>query len=96
MYSILVAGPGLVFTVYPQALAKMPYASLWAVLFFFMLLILGLDSQFATVEVSSISISFSTDMIIRKQNDRLVNFGEICIKKHDSYCFFKLKRSEVS
>lgn len=40
------------FTVYPQALAKMPYAAAWSVLFFFMLLIFGLDSQFSNVEVS--------------------------------------------
>jgi len=42
---ILRAGPGLVFVVYPQAFVTMPVAPLWAVLFFFMLLCLGLDSQ---------------------------------------------------
>ncbi|XP_054083167.1 sodium- and chloride-dependent GABA transporter ine isoform X2 [Zeugodacus cucurbitae] len=49
-------GPGLIFVVYPQAMAKMPYAQLWAVMFFFMLLCLGLNSQFAIVEVVVTSI----------------------------------------
>ncbi|KAJ9601472.1 hypothetical protein L9F63_000389, partial [Diploptera punctata] len=44
-------GPGLIFVVYPQAMARMPAPQLWAVLFFFMLLCLGLNSQFAIVEV---------------------------------------------
>lgn len=38
-------GPGLVYVVYPQAFANMPVAQLWAVMFFFMLLCLGLDSE---------------------------------------------------
>lgn len=38
-------GPGLIFVIYPQAMAKMPAGQLWAVLFFFMLLCLGLNSQ---------------------------------------------------
>lgn len=38
-------GPGLVYVVYPQAFANMPAAQLWAVLFFLMLLCLGLDSE---------------------------------------------------
>ncbi|XP_034669550.1 sodium- and chloride-dependent GABA transporter ine isoform X1 [Drosophila subobscura] len=49
-------GPGMIFVVYPQAMAKMPYAQLWAVMFFFMLLCLGLNSQFAIVEVVVTSI----------------------------------------
>lgn len=43
--NVISDGPGLIFVVYPQALAKMPYAQLWAVMFFFMLLCLGLNSQ---------------------------------------------------
>ncbi|KAM6970627.1 sodium- and chloride-dependent GABA transporter 1 [Aplochiton taeniatus] len=53
---LAVDGPGLVFVVYPQAFATMPVAPLWAVLFFFMLLCLGLDSQFAMVEVMVTSL----------------------------------------
>ncbi|CAD6206799.1 GSCOCG00010076001-RA-CDS [Cotesia congregata] len=54
--AVLTDGPGLVFVVYPQALAKMPASQLWAVLFFFMLVCLSLNSQFAVVEVVVTSI----------------------------------------
>ena len=40
----LTAGPGLVFMVYPEAIATLPYPYIWAVIFFFMLITLGLDS----------------------------------------------------
>ncbi|XP_060941330.1 sodium- and chloride-dependent GABA transporter ine [Limanda limanda] len=53
---LAVDGPGLVFVVYPQAFANMPVPQLWAVLFFFMLLCLGLDSEFAMVEVMVTSL----------------------------------------
>ncbi|XP_043274241.1 sodium- and chloride-dependent GABA transporter ine [Venturia canescens] len=53
---VLSGGPGLVFVVYPQAMAKMPASQLWAVLFFFMLVCLSLNSQFAIVEVVVTSI----------------------------------------
>ncbi|CAB1455991.1 unnamed protein product [Pleuronectes platessa] len=53
---LAVDGPGLVFVIYPQAFANMPVPQLWAVLFFFMLLCLGLDSEFAMVEVMVTSL----------------------------------------
>jgi SNF family Na+-dependent transporter len=53
---VVADGPGLVFVVFPHALAQMPWPQLWSVTFFLMLLCLGIDSQFATVEVIITSI----------------------------------------
>ncbi|XP_063531128.1 sodium- and chloride-dependent GABA transporter ine-like [Cydia strobilella] len=64
---VIADSPGLLFVVYPQAIAKMPASQLWAVLFFFMFLCLGLNSQFAIVEVVVTSIQDGFPDMIRKK-----------------------------
>ncbi|XP_064607886.1 sodium-dependent proline transporter-like [Liolophura sinensis] len=51
------SGVTLAFEVYPTAVASMPASWVWAILFFLMLITLGLDSQFVLVETVTTAIS---------------------------------------
>lgn len=53
---LALGGPGLAFVAYPTALARMPGAQLFAVLFFLMLVALGANAQIGTVEVVAESL----------------------------------------
>lgn len=56
------AGPGLAFIAFPTAVATLPGAPFFAVMFFFMLILLGLDSQFGTIEGVVTAITDRPDM----------------------------------
>uniref|UniRef100_A0A667WV27 Transporter n=1 Tax=Myripristis murdjan TaxID=586833 RepID=A0A667WV27_9TELE len=51
------SGPGLAFIAYPRAVAMMPFPQLWAVFFFIMIILLGLDSEFVGLEALVTAIS---------------------------------------
>ncbi|KAL7035960.1 hypothetical protein ACKWTF_008639 [Chironomus riparius] len=54
--TIVTSGPGLTFITYPEAILLMPGSQAWAILFFLMMLTLGLGSQFPGVQMISTSI----------------------------------------
>ena len=54
---VVSSGSGLAFIVFPFAVTKLPGAPFWAIIFFIMMLTLGLDSQFATLETIITSIT---------------------------------------
>nr|XP_057933781.1 sodium- and chloride-dependent betaine transporter-like [Doryrhamphus excisus] len=61
------SGPGLAFIAYPKALSMLPGSTFWTVLFFLMILLLGLDTQFVCVESLATSI---TDLFPRQLRRR--------------------------
>ena len=71
-------GPGIAFVVFAEALNQMPLSPLWAVLFFFMLFLMGLDSQFAGLE--SIITALRDNKHISKYRKELIIGG--CV----AYC----------
>ena len=56
-------GSTLVFIVYPEAIATMPWAPLWSIFFFLMLLTLGLDSS-VFLSTSDICLVRSIDSFV--------------------------------
>ncbi|XP_018412205.1 PREDICTED: sodium- and chloride-dependent neutral and basic amino acid transporter B(0+)-like, partial [Nanorana parkeri] len=59
-------GFGLAFIAYPDALARLPVSPLWSILFFCMLLALGLDSQFALIETLTTTIQDVFPQVMKK------------------------------
>ena len=74
---IATSGPGLVFLAYPELVLSLPASFVWSILFFLMLLILGIDTEFCCVEslVTFISDKWSDQLRSRR---RLVAAG-VCV-----------------
>ncbi|XP_052825146.1 sodium-dependent neutral amino acid transporter B(0)AT3 isoform X2 [Octopus bimaculoides] len=61
-------GPGLAFIAFTEAINQFPVSPLWAILFFLMLLALGLDSMFGTLECITTIITDSGKYPFLRQN----------------------------
>uniref|UniRef100_A0A3P8UHQ0 Transporter n=1 Tax=Cynoglossus semilaevis TaxID=244447 RepID=A0A3P8UHQ0_CYNSE len=77
------SGPGLAFIAYPRAVAMMPFPQLWAVCFFVMIILLGLDSEFVGLESLATSISDVNPGFFRTGYRRELLLLAICV-----VCFF--------
>ncbi|KAJ8245619.1 hypothetical protein GJAV_G00272690 [Gymnothorax javanicus] len=67
---VVSSGPGLAFIAYPKALSLLPVPQFWSVLFFLMVLFLGLDSQFVCVESLCTAITDMFPSELRKAGRR--------------------------
>uniref|UniRef100_A0A8C2EL53 Transporter n=1 Tax=Cyprinus carpio TaxID=7962 RepID=A0A8C2EL53_CYPCA len=65
-------GAGLVFIIYPEAISTLPGATFFAIVFFIMLLTLGIDSAMGGME--AVITGLSDDFKILKRNRKLFTF----------------------
>uniref|UniRef100_A0A673BQX6 Sodium- and chloride-dependent GABA transporter 2-like n=1 Tax=Sphaeramia orbicularis TaxID=375764 RepID=A0A673BQX6_9TELE len=73
------SGPGLAFIAYPRAVAMMPLPQLWAVCFFLMIIMLGLDTQFVSLEALMTSVTDLYPHLIRRGHRRELLLMFVCI-----------------
>uniref|UniRef100_A0A674MAB1 Transporter n=1 Tax=Takifugu rubripes TaxID=31033 RepID=A0A674MAB1_TAKRU len=80
---VAASGPGLAFIAYPRAVAMMPLPQLWSVCFFIMVILLGADTQFVTLECLMTSVTDMFPTVFRKGYRRELLLLGLC-----SVCFF--------
>uniref|UniRef100_A0AAX7SHL5 Transporter n=1 Tax=Astatotilapia calliptera TaxID=8154 RepID=A0AAX7SHL5_ASTCA len=71
--NVATEGAGLVFIIYPEAISTLPGSTFWAIVFFIMLLTLGIDSAMGGME--AVITGLSDDFKILKRNRKLFTFA---------------------
>ncbi|XP_044263788.1 sodium-dependent noradrenaline transporter-like isoform X2 [Tribolium madens] len=79
--TVATEGPGLVFQVYPEAVATLPGSHFWSMLFFFMLIMLGLDSAMGGLEcvITGLMDEYSNFFKTRKHSREIFTLGVIIV-----------------
>ncbi|XP_055903387.1 sodium-dependent serotonin transporter [Eupeodes corollae] len=72
-------GPGLVFIVYPEAIATMSGSVFWSIIFFLMLITLGLDSTFGGLEAMITALCDEYPRAVGTRRETFVLFLLACI-----------------
>ncbi|KAI3370024.1 hypothetical protein L3Q82_024820 [Scortum barcoo] len=73
------SGPGLAFIAYPRAVAMMPFPQLWAIFFFIMVILLGLDSEFVGLEALATAISDMNPAFFHVGHRRKLLLLAVCV-----------------
>ncbi|XP_033119143.1 sodium- and chloride-dependent neutral and basic amino acid transporter B(0+)-like [Anneissia japonica] len=87
------SGFGLAFIVYPEGLSLLPGSTFWAIIFFLMLITLGLDSQFVSIETVVTAICDGCPSYLRKRKTLVTLvvcilgyvLGLVCVTRSGAY-----------
>uniref|UniRef100_A0A8C9F3J7 Transporter n=1 Tax=Pavo cristatus TaxID=9049 RepID=A0A8C9F3J7_PAVCR len=75
--SVADSGPGLAFVAYPEALSLLPGSPFWSILFFLMLLMLGVDTLFGNIEAITTAITDEFPAL-RQGGRKMALLGVLC------------------
>ena len=97
-------GPGLAFITFCDAFLQMPVAPLWSSLFFIMMILLGIDSEFGTLEGVIAPFYDMKWTKMRKElftgifffNNKLCNYLKIQFFKPLRYITFEIRNWDTS
>ncbi|KAH9504006.1 Sodium- and chloride-dependent glycine transporter 2 [Bulinus truncatus] len=77
IHQVVDQGPGLIFVGYPEAISKLPLPHLWSVLFFLMILTVGIDSQFGMFETITSAFVDEYPRVLHRRKTLLT--GTLCL-----------------